>query len=116
MHTTTKLAIAGAVTLIVSGCFNTGSKPSEITPAFVPTSQYANETCQQMDIDRGDLYQRKNILVHAQEQRRHSNKVQAFWTGFGNGDGVAAGELAQVKGEILAIEKERKIKGCHPGD
>lgn len=103
---------AGAMSFALAGCFNIGTKPSEITPAFVPASQYQNESCRQLDVDRQDLYRRKTMLETAQDQRRHSNKVQAFWVGFGNGDGVGAGELAQVKGEILAVEKERAIKGC----
>lgn len=103
---------AVAAALALGGCFNLGTKPSEITPAFVPASQYQNESCQQLDVDRGALYRRESLLTTAQDQRRHSNKVQAFWVGFGNGDGVGAGELAQVKGEILAVEKERSTKGC----
>ncbi len=98
--------------LALGGCFNLGTKPSEITPAFVPASQYQNESCTQLEVDRQDLYRRKSMLETAQDQRRHSNKVQAFWVGFGNGDGVGAGELAQVKGEVLAVEKERAIRSC----
>lgn len=104
-------AVAG-VGLLLGGCFNLGTKSSEITPAFVPASQYQNESCRQLDIDRTSLYQRQSLLTTAQDQRRSSNKLQAFWVGFGNGDGVGASELAQVKGQILAIEKERNVKGC----
>lgn len=110
-RTLTLVAMTGA-SLALGGCFNLGTKASEITPAFVPASQYQNESCRQLDIDRTSLYQRQSLLTTAQDQRRSSNKLQAFWVGFGNGDSVGAGELAQVKGQILAIEKERATKGC----
>lgn len=105
------IAVTG-LGLALSGCFNIGTKPSEITPAFVPASQYQNESCRELEVDRASLYQRESLLTTAQNQRRSSNKLQAFWVGFGNGDSVGAGELAQVKGEILAIEKERQLKNC----
>lgn len=101
-----------ALGLTLEGCFNLGTKPSEITPAFVPTTQYQAESCQQLNVERSSLYQRESLLTTAQQQRRSSNKLQAFWVGFGNGDGVGAGELAQVKGEIIAVEKELALKQC----
>jgi len=107
-----KVVVTGGLSLVLAGCFNLGTKPSEITPAYVPESQYQSQNCQQLDADRQDMYRRKSMLETAQTQRRHSNKVQAFWVGFGNGDGVGASELAQVKGEILAVEKQRELKGC----
>lgn len=96
----------------ISGCFNLGSKPSEITPAYVPATQYQSYSCKQLSVEMADLARRQNELVTAQDQRRHSNKVQAFWVGFGSGDGVAAGELADVKGSMLAVQKEESLKGC----
>jgi len=112
MNQTWKVITTGSLSLALAGCFNLGTKPSEITPAYVPESQYQNQNCQQLDADRQDMYRRKSMLETAQTQRRHSNKVQAFWVGFGNGDGVGASELAQVKGEILAVEKQLALKGC----
>lgn len=107
--------LVAAAAMLLAGCFNIGTKSSEITPAYVPASKYAGETCRQLDVERQDLYQRKSMLESAQDQRRHSNKVQAFWVGFGNGDGVGASELAQVKGDVLAVEKARALKGCNGG-
>lgn len=96
----------------VAGCFNLGTKPSEITPAYVPASQYENYDCNHLSIELADLSRRQSELVSAQEQRRQSNKVQAFWVGFGNGDGVGASELANVKGSMLAVQKEQALKSC----
>jgi len=96
----------------VAGCFNLGTKPSEITPAYVPATQYQSYTCDQLAIELADLSRRQSELTSAQTQRRQSNKVQAFWVGFGQGDGVAASELAHVKGAVLAVQKEQALKAC----
>jgi hypothetical protein len=96
----------------VAGCFNLGTKPSEITPAYVPAAQYENYDCGHLSIEMADLSRRQSQLVAAQNQRRQSSKVQAFWVGYGQGDGVAASELANVKGSILAVQKEQALKNC----
>jgi hypothetical protein len=96
----------------VAGCFNLGTKPSEIAPAYVPASQYENYDCNHLSIELADLSRRKAQLDSAQTQRRQSNKVQAFWIGVGNGDSVVASELANVKGAILAVQKEQALKSC----
>lgn len=99
-------------TLLLAGCFNLATKPAEISAAYVPSSQYASYDCHQLSVELTNLARQKNDLTVAQESRRHSSKVQAFWLGFGNGDGVEAPELATVKGEILAVQKQRELKGC----
>jgi hypothetical protein len=96
----------------VAGCFNLGTKPSEIAPAYVPAAQYESYDCNHLSIEFADLSRRDSQLVAAQNQRRQSSKVQAFWVGYGSGDGVAASELANVKGAILAVQKEQALKGC----
>jgi hypothetical protein len=107
-----RASIVCVLAVSVAGCFNLGTKPSEITPAYVPASQYAGYDCNRLSVELADLSRRQSELVSAQEQRRESNKVQAFWVGIGNGDGVGASELANVKGSILAVQKEQAIKGC----
>ena len=99
-------------TFLLAGCFNLATKPSEISAAYVPASQYASYDCNQLSVELRNLARRKNDLTAAQEGRRQSSKVQAFWLGFGNGDGVEAPELANVKGEILAVQKQSDLKGC----
>lgn len=103
------------ITLMLAGCFNLASKPTEISAAYVPTSQYATYDCHQLSVELANLARHQNDLVAAQESRRHSSKVQAFWLGFGNGDGVEALELANIKGELLAVQKQRDLKGCSTG-
>ncbi|HJP99112.1 MAG TPA: hypothetical protein VJ862_11165 [Rhodanobacteraceae bacterium] len=96
----------------LGGCFNLGTKPSEIAPAYVPATAYQGYDCEHLAIELADLSRRDNELTSAQQQRRESNKVQAFWVGFGNGDGVAANELAYIKGAVLAVQKEEALKRC----
>src|SRR5690606_16007890 len=52
-------------------------------------------------------------LVVAQTQRRKTSKVQAFWAGYGNGDGIEASELANVRGEKEAVRRAMDKKACH---
>ncbi|MBN6741999.1 hypothetical protein JKG47_15940 [Acidithiobacillus sp. MC6.1] len=101
-----------AGTLLLAGCFNLATKPAEISAAYVPASQYTSYDCRQLSVELTNLARHKNDLIAAQESRRHSSKVQAFWLGFGNGNGVEAPELANVKGEILAVQKQNDLKGC----
>lgn len=52
------------------------------------------------------------MLVIAQEQRLKSSQVQAFWLGYGQGDGIEAAELANVRGEKEALGTMMSKKGC----
>jgi hypothetical protein len=38
--------------------------------------------------------------------------VQAFWIGYGNGDGIEAAELANVRGEKEAVRKAIEVNRC----
>jgi hypothetical protein len=49
-----------------------------------------------------------NQLVIAQEQRVKTSQAQAFWWGFGWGNGVEASELAKVRGEEEAVQRTMK--------
>lgn len=48
----------------------------------------------------------------AQEQRIKTSKKQAFWYGYGQGDGIEASELAKVRGEKEAVRGTIATKGC----
>lgn len=60
------------------------------------------------------LSRRENQLVVAQEQRHKSSRVQTFWWGFGQGDGIEAAELANVRGEREALLKVMNNKKSAP--
>jgi len=58
------------------------------------------------------LVRRENQLTIAQEQRIKSSNVQAFWFGYGQGDGIEASELANVRGEKEAVLTAISAKRC----
>ena len=86
--------------------------PSQITSAYTSSLKYEQFGCPQLAIEINSLARRENQLVIAQEQRIKASKTQAFWHGFGEGDGIEASELASVKGEKEAVRKAMEIKGC----
>ncbi len=108
------LIVASGIMVLgsLTGCFNMPTTSSEITGAYVSPMKYDQYTCDQLAIELGSLSRRENQLVSAQEQRRRTSMVQAFWLGSGNGDGIEASELANVRGEREAVQKAMDIKKC----
>lgn len=106
-----RIAVAIAA-VSLSGCFNLATPPSQITGAYVSPVKYGNYSCQQLITENDSLARRENALVIAQEGRRKSSKVQAFWLGFGQGDGVEAAELADVKGDREAVTSALHARQC----
>lgn len=106
-----RIAVAIA-TVSLGGCFNLATPPSQITGAYVSPVKYGNYSCQQLVAENDSLARRENALVIAQEGRRKSSKVQAFWLGFGQGDGIEAAELANVKGDREAVISAMRARQC----
>jgi len=48
----------------------------------------------------------------AQQERIASSRMQAFWWGYGKGDGMEASELSQVRGEKEAVLHAMDVKHC----
>jgi hypothetical protein len=107
-----RITTAVAMTTVLGGCFNLATSPSEITPSYTSELRYEPYDCPHLAIELNTLARREDQLVIAQEQRRSSSKVQAFWLGFGHGDGIEASELANVRGEKEAVRKEMDLKSC----
>ncbi len=104
------LAVMAAAT--VTGCMNLATKPAEITGSYTSDLKYQNYNCDQLGIEVNSLARRENQLATAQEQRRKSGKVQAFWLGYGTGDGIEAAELANVRGEKEAVRRAMDKQSC----
>ncbi len=104
------LAVLSCVCL--SGCFNMPTPSSQITGSYVSPNKYRSYTCNDLTVEAGSLARRENMLVIAQEQRFKSSQAQAFWTGYGQGDGLEAVELANVRGEKEAIAHVMERRGC----
>ncbi|SHK62464.1 hypothetical protein SAMN02745216_03774 [Desulfatibacillum alkenivorans DSM 16219] len=106
------LAIGIALSGSLIGCLNMPTPPSQITGSYTSGLNYKDFSCEELAAEEASLARRENQLVTAQEQRIKSSKVQAFWWGVGEGDGVEASELANVRGEKEAVRKAIEAKGC----
>lgn len=105
------IVLAG-VALALTGCMNMPTQPSQITGSYTSSLRYEDYSCQKLIAEMDSLARRENQLVVAQEQRVKSSQVQAFWMGYGQGDGIEASELANVRGEKEAVRKAVDSKQC----
>jgi hypothetical protein len=97
------------------GCMNMPTPPAQITGAYVSSVKYENFDCGRLSSELGSLSRRENILVNAQQQRIKTSETQAFWYGYGQGDGIEASELASVRGEREAVRGAMDNKSCDSG-
>ena len=86
---------------------------SQITGTYQSGIQYESFSCDRLGAELDSLARRESVLVVAQEQRIKTSKVQGFWYGVGEGDGIEAAELATVRGEKEAIRRALEQKGCN---
>lgn len=112
-HSIAAGAVAALSCLTLSACFNLATQPTQITGSYVSPQKYAAYDCSQLLVERDSLARQETILENAQTERRKSSKVQAFWLGFGQGDGIEASELADARGNQEAVRKEEQAKSCH---
>lgn len=96
----------------LAGCMNMPTPTSQITGAYVSGIKYENFDCSRLSAELGSLSRRENQLVTAQQQRIKTSETQAFWYGYGQGDGIEASELANVRGEREAVRSAMDSKGC----
>ena len=85
---------------------------SQISGAYTSSIRYEDVDCARLAAELASLTRRENQLVIAQEQRMKTSKMQALWWGFGEGDGIEASELANVRGEREAVRTAMDVKGC----
>lgn len=97
---------------LIGGCMNMPTPPSQITGSYTSGIKYENYDCGRLATEADSLGRRESQLVVAQNQRIKTSKVQAFWWGVGEGDGIEASELANVRGEKEAVRKAMEIKNC----
>lgn len=105
-------AIASAIIAGLSGCMNMPTQTSQITGSYTSELKYEPYTCEQLAAETNSLARRENQLVIAQEQRIKTSKQQAFWYGVGQGDGIEAAELANVRGEKEAVRRAMEKRSC----
>lgn len=110
----TKIVALSILSLIfLVGCLNMPTPSSQITGSYTSGLKYENFDCSRLSSEVDSLARRENQLVIAQEQRVKTSKVQAFWWGFGQGDGIEASELANVRGEKEAARHAMDVKSCN---
>jgi len=108
-----RMAVVTVASLaLLTGCLNMPTQPSQITGSYTSGLKYEDFDCSRLSVEVDSLARRENQLVIAQEQRYKTSTTQAFWWGFGQGDGVEASELANVRGEKEAVRKAMEVKGC----
>ncbi|MEE8352087.1 MAG: hypothetical protein V3R37_07870 [Rhodospirillales bacterium] len=106
-----KIAILAVALIPLAGC-NMPTPTSQITGSYTSGLKYEQFDCTKLSAEVDSLARRENQLVVAQESRIGSSQWQAFWLGFGQGDGMEASELANVRGEKEAVRTAIASKGC----
>lgn len=111
------VGIAALAAAALCGC---ASKSSEITAAYVSPVQYQSYTCQQLAMEANAVSQRAAVVAGAQDQKRSNDQIATgvavvvFWPAafLVGGDGPQAAELANLKGQMVAIEQAAVMKNC----
>lgn len=107
-HIINILILSTATSLM--GCVNMTTSPDGITGSYTSRLKYENYDCRNLAVELDDLTRRESQLVVAQKTRVHTSNIQAFWFGFGQGDGIEAAELASVRGEKNAVTAAIDLK------
>ncbi len=112
MSRQTHLVLATTLIVALSGCMNMPTPTAQITGAYVSPLKYDGVDCPRLSAELASLSRRENQLASAQSQRIKTSETQAFWYGYGQGDGIEASELANVRGEREAARSAMEAKAC----
>ena len=113
-----RMFLAGtALAAVLCGC---ASKSSEISAAYVSPVTYQNHTCPQLAQEAQALSARATQVAGAQDQKRTNDAIATgvavvvFWPAafLVGGDGPSAAELANLKGQMNAVEQASIQKRC----
>jgi hypothetical protein len=115
MKSTPILLLAAGMAL--SGC---ASKSADIAPAYISPVGYQSYSCEQLQQEAQAVSQRATI-ANGQQDRAHKNDAVKttigaviFWPVllFNEGDGAKANEVANLKGQMNAIQQASVQKNC----
>lgn len=114
------MRILGIVALgaALGGC---ASSAADIAPAYVSPITYQSFTCQQLGQEAQAISARAATLSGAQDSQRTKDAVATtaaviiFWPAafLVGGDKQTAAELAQMKGQLIAVEQASIQKNCN---
>lgn len=110
-------SVAVLTALLLAGC---ASKASEITPAYVSPIQYQSFTCPQLAAEAQRVSAAAVAASGTQDSQATKDAVATtaaviiFWPAafLVQGDKQNAAQLAQLKGEMDAIQQESIAKNC----
>lgn len=102
----------------LAGC---ASASSDIAPSYVSPVVYQSYNCQQLGLEAQGISQRAAALSDAQDSQRTKDglvtaaAIVVFWPAafFVGGDKQTAAELANMKGQMVAIEQASIQKKCN---
>jgi hypothetical protein len=112
-----KLGIV-ALAAALGGC---ASSAADITPTYVSPVTYQSFTCPQLGLEAQSISARAAALSGAQDSQRTKDAVATtaaviiFWPAafLVGGDKQTAAELAQMKGQLIAVEQASIQKNCN---
>lgn len=112
-----KIVLLAALAACVGAC---AKSADQIAAAYVSPLQYDRYDCRQLGEEIQRVSARAAELTGTQNQKATSDAVSMtvglviFWPAlfFIKGDDAQAGELARIRGEMQAIEKESIRKNC----
>jgi hypothetical protein len=114
-----KMRILGIVALgaALGGC---ASSSADIAPAYVSPVAYQAYTCQQLALEAQAISTRAATLSGVQDSQHTKDgwttaaAVVIFWPAafLVGGDKQTAAELAQMKGQMVAVEQASNAKKC----
>ena len=107
-----------ALCVVLGGC---ASASSDIAPSYVSPVVYQSYNCQQLGLEAQGISQRAAALSGAQDSQRTKDglvtaaAIVVFWPAafFVGGDKQTAAELANMKGQMVAIEQASIQKKCN---
>lgn len=107
-----------ALSAALVGC---ASSSADITATYVSPVQYSSYNCQQLGLEAQSVSARAAILSGAQDSQRTKDQwstaaaVVIFWPAafLVGGDKQTAAELANMKGQMVAIEQASIQKKCN---
>lgn len=90
--------------LVLAGC---ASRASSVAPVAIPSANYKGLSCDETKVTLEQKRAQKNALVNQQNNAATGDAVGVFFVLLPIGSIFGAdveGELAQAKGEVLALE------------
>ena len=107
-----KLIVAVGIATMVCGC---AARPEKIAPNYVNAANYQSWTCQQLGNEDARLSAAYSLAAREQRSTRRSDTWGVVLVGLPIGSisgGRVNGEIADLKGQLIAIHFMQKQKDC----